>query len=319
MTAEERGVPARGSRRMTWEERDFEFPEQPVASLSDIDEFLEEEGGGGGGSERPRGSFSSEESGRETEVLEGDEQAEDYYNNAEESRKFWESQHQLLQGMLCRSTSTETRIRNATKAALKEVQAAAIPCGCRPSTAAADCRSCLMREVCVRLQSAGFDAAVCRSKWRSSSYMPAGEHTFLDVVDDSASPKKGEVRVIVELNFRAEFVIARACGDYDLLVQRLPEVFVGKVERLQGVIKILCAAAKKCMKERKMHMGPWRKHRYMQAKWLGTCERTAPLAQAGPPAIGLLSDGRRKPRASMLTLDLHEKLPDAHRTAVEVV
>ncbi|XP_030467791.1 uncharacterized protein LOC115686583 [Syzygium oleosum] len=317
MTAEEQHVPAKGGRRMTWEDRDFEFPEQPVASLSDIDEFLED--GGGGGCERSRGSFSSEED-REMEVLEGDEEREDSCGNAEESKKFWETQHQLLRGVLCRSTSTETRIRNATKEALKEVRAAAgIPCGCYPSTAAADCRSCLMREVCVRLQSAGFNARICKSKWRSSSYMPSGEHTFVDVVDDSGSPKKGEVRVIIELNFRAEFMIARACGDYDCLVQRLPEVFVGKVERLQGAIKILCAAAKKCMKEKKMHMGPWRKHRYMQAKWLGACERTAPLAPAGLSAIGFFSDGRRKLRASMLTLDLHEKLPDAHRTAMEVV
>ena len=27
------------------------------------------------------------------------------------------------------------------------------------------------------------------------------------------------------------------------------------------------------MKDKKMHMGPWRKHKYMQAKWFGTCER----------------------------------------------
>ncbi|XP_030528839.2 uncharacterized protein LOC115739748 [Rhodamnia argentea] len=312
MTAEEQHVPARGARRMTWEDRDFEFPELPVASLSDIDEFLKD------GGERPRGSLSSEE-GREMEVLEDDGEREDSGNNVEDSKKFWETQHQLLQGVLCRSTSTETRIRNATKEALKEVRTAGIPCGCRPSTAAADCRRCLVREVCVRLQRAGFNAAICKSKWRSSSYMPSGEHTFMDVVDDSAKPKKGEVRVVIELNFRAEFVIARACSDYDRLVQRLPEVFVGKVERLQGVIKILCAAAKKCMKEKKMHMGPWRKHSYMQAKWLGACERVAPLVPAGLSAIGFLSEGRRKPRASMLTLDLHEKLSDVHRTAVEVV
>ncbi|KAI3440016.1 Protein SCAR (Protein WAVE) [Psidium guajava] len=129
----------------------------------------------------------------------------------------------------------ETRIRNATK----EAQTVGIPCGCRLWTAATDCRSCLGREVCVRLQSAGFNAAICKTKWRSSSYMPSGEHTFMDVVGDSASPKKGEVRVVIELNLRAEFVIARACDDYDRLVQRLPEVYVGKEERLQGVIKIL--------------------------------------------------------------------------------
>lgn len=94
MTSKEQRVPAKGGRRMTWEDRDFEFPEQPVASLSDIDEFLED--GGGSGRERSRGSFSSEED-LEMEALEGDEEREDSCGNAEESKKFWESQHQLLQ------------------------------------------------------------------------------------------------------------------------------------------------------------------------------------------------------------------------------
>ena len=65
----------------------------------------------------------------------------------------------------------------------------------------------------------------------------AGEHNFLDVID---STKKGEVRVIVELNFRGEFEMARGSEDYNRLVRRLPEVFVGKVERLSNLIKILC-------------------------------------------------------------------------------
>lgn len=90
MTAEELHASARGGRKMTWQDRDFEFPEQPVASLSDIDEFLED------GGERWRESFSSEE-GREMEVLEGDEEREESRNNVEESKKFWETQHQLLQ------------------------------------------------------------------------------------------------------------------------------------------------------------------------------------------------------------------------------
>ncbi|KAE9450708.1 hypothetical protein C3L33_17396, partial [Rhododendron williamsianum] len=94
---------------------------------------------------------------------------------------------------------------------------------------------------------------------------------------------------MIELNFCAEFEISIASEEYKLLIKKLPEVFVGKVERLQNLIKILCSAAKKCMKEKKMHMAPWRKHKYLQAKWLNAaaCERTAaqPLvAAAGFPA-----------------------------------
>lgn len=85
---------------------------------------------------------------------------------------------------------------------------------------------------------------------------------------------------MIELCFRAEFEMARGSEEYKRLIGMLPEVYVGKTERLKLLIKILCTAAKKCMKDKKMHMGPWRKHKYMQAKWLGTCERNvSPVAE----------------------------------------
>lgn len=147
-------------------------------------------------------------------------------------------------------------------------------------------------------------------------FFATGEHTCLDVIDKSDT-KKGEIRVVIELNFRAEFEMARASEEYNKLINKLPEVFVGKAERLRTLIKILCSAAKKCMKENKMHMGPWRKQKYMQAKWFGNCERTisTPLFTEG------FSDYRQqKPKASMLTFDLLENLPSLqHFTTVEVV
>lgn len=138
----------------------------------------------------------------------------------------------------------------------------------------------------------------------------------MDVIDSSSS-KKGVIRVIIELNFRAEFEMARACEEYGQLLQRVPEVFVGKVERLQGVIKVVCLAAKRCRKEKGMHMGPWRKQRYMQAKWLGSCQRTVPV-----PAGWSIEIARPPSRtsASLLTMDLLENLPPLVQcTAVAVV
>jgi len=146
----------------------------------------------------------------------------------------------------------------------------------------------------------------------------AGEHSFLDVVENT---KRGEMRVIVELNFRGEFEIARGSEEYNRLVGKLPEVFVGKVERLSNLIKVLCVAGKRCMKEKKMHMGPWRKHRYMQAKWLGPCDRntsTTSLSMGYSQRIPI-SMPKPKQKASLLTVDLLDKLPNMHCTAVEVV
>ncbi|KAM7264255.1 hypothetical protein ACFE04_001938 [Oxalis oulophora] len=229
----------------------------------------------------------------------------------EEKRVFWENQNELLQATLYRTSSLESRIRVVTKDALKEIGNI---CGCGKSGC---CKTCLMRKVCDKLGDSGYNSAICKSKWRTNPFIPSGEHTFLDVVENS---KRGDIRVIIELNFRAEFELAKANEEYNRLVARLPEVFVGKVERLQNVIKIVCSAAKKCMKEKKMHLGPWRKQRYMQAKWLGNnYERT----KATPAVISWSTigypNGLPKPTASILSVDLIDRLPSMHCTAVQVV
>ncbi|GMJ14162.1 hypothetical protein like AT4G32480 [Hibiscus trionum] len=292
--------------RIPWDYRSFiygsrvsESSENPDSSSSDMEfGFLED------GEEEVPGICYDDDDDDEPKVSEGESDG-----NRE---KFWEMQHHVLQATLCRSSSLESRIRNAVKEYLKEIERETTVCGCRKSLMAENCRNCLMREVFCRLQNAGFDAAICRSKWRSSPDIPSGEHSFLDVMENT---RKCVVRVIIELNFRAEFEMARASEDYSHLVQRLPEVFVGKVERLNNVIKILCLAAKRCMKEKEMHMGPWRKQRYMQAKWLKSCERNTSKKSLPVGA----SDRLPKPRASMLTIDLLDKLSDVRCTAVEVV
>ncbi|KAI4299388.1 hypothetical protein L6164_032854 [Bauhinia variegata] len=289
---------------------EIRYSDQQESSSSDVEfEFLDD------GEVSLAKSSSSDECPQDVVLFDEEDEERDDNGNSE-NRSFWENQHQLLQSALYRSTSVESRIRTATKEALKEIQTAEIACGCGRQIMAASCRNCLMREVSSRLQNAGFNSAICKTKWRSSPNIPSGENTFLDVIDNSSS-KQGDMRVIIELNFRAEFEMARASEDYNRLVRWLPEVFVGKAERLTNLIKILGMAAKKCMKEKKMHMGPWRKHRYMQAKWLGPCERntsTTPLSMGYSERIP-----RTKPKASMLTVDLLDKLPNLHCTAVEVV
>ncbi|CAA7014004.1 unnamed protein product [Microthlaspi erraticum] len=199
--------------------------------------------------------------------------------NSEENIAFWKEQEQLLQGTLYRTSSIETKIRQATKEALKEVKSKGLHCVCRRSLAGG-CRSCLRGEISRHLRDvAGYDCVISKSKWRSSQDIPAGEHEYIEIVDRSGS-KKGDMRVVIELSFRAEFEIAKGGEEYKRLISRLPEVYVGKTERLRSLIKILCMAGKKCLRDKKMHMAPWRKHKYMQAKWLGTCDRSTSLEAA---------------------------------------
>ncbi|KAK3005459.1 hypothetical protein RJ639_016330 [Escallonia herrerae] len=268
--------------------------------------FLEE-------SEESSDSSSNSTNSYGSEDLFAEEEEEGNSCNAEESKAFWESQDELLQATLCRTSTIESKVRQTTKDLLRELQTAGINCVCqRPVTKG--CRDCMQREISSRLQKAGYDCAICKSKWMCSNDIPSGEHTYMEVVDNSSS-KKGEMRIVIELEFRGEFEMARAGEEYNRLANKLPEVFVGKIERLRALIKILCSASKRCMKERKMHMAPWRKQKYMQAKWQGKRETSTP-----PPVLPVVErlDKPSRRRSSMLTFDLLENL-QLHCMAIEVV
>ncbi|MED6174979.1 hypothetical protein PIB30_074129 [Stylosanthes scabra] len=245
---------------------------------------------------------------------EEDHDGDDNNNNngdANESITFWQNQHQLLQANIQRTSSLESRIRNEAKGAVEELRSSAeMVCSCSGrgrQVDASSCRNCLMRQVSGRLQAAGFDTAICKTKWKTSPNLPPGEHTFVDVIDSTSSKRGDIIRVIIEVNFRGEFEMARAGEEYNRLVQRLPEVFVGKVERLNNIIKVLCMGAKRCMKENKMHMGPWRKQRYMSAKWLGPCDRNTSTTWLSMGHSQRMP--KSKAKASMLTVDLDHLTP----------
>lgn len=128
------------------------------------------------------------------------------------------------------------------------------------------------------------------------------------MVVESKHRNKKPIRFVIELNLRAEFEMARANKEYIKLVNTLPEMFVGKSEKLRNIVKVMCDSAKKCMKENKMHMAPWRKYQYMQSKWNVTPERLVPEVSVPVPAIVVLPDSEMRNkmrRASMLTSDLH--------------
>lgn len=78
---------------------------------------------------------------------------------------------------------------------------------------------------------------------------------------------------MIELEFRDQFEIAKACDEYKKLVEQLPVCYVGKADYLKAIVGVMCGAAKRSMEEKKLHMGPWRKRSFMQMKWSNTSER----------------------------------------------
>ncbi|KAJ7977322.1 Protein of unknown function (DUF506) [Quillaja saponaria] len=115
----------------------------------------------------------------------------------------------------------------------------------------------------------GYDASICKSRWEKSPSYPAGEYEYIDVIIE-------EERIIIDIDFRSEFEIARSTKSYQAILQILPYIFVGRSDRLLSIIAIVSEAAKQSLKKKGMHIPPWRKAEYVKAKWLSPYTRTTP-------------------------------------------
>ncbi|KAL0369443.1 UNVERIFIED_CONTAM: hypothetical protein Sangu_0262400 [Sesamum angustifolium] len=133
----------------------------------------------------------------------------------------------------------------------------------------------MRRNVMAFLRGYGYNAAICKTKWESSGGLTAGNYEFIDVLIKDSS-----TRYLVDLDFASQFEIARPNNSYDRLLECMPRVFVGKSEDLKQILKAMSDAAKRSLKSRGLHLPPWRKHRFMQNKWLGSYRRTGNLFPA---------------------------------------
>lgn len=138
---------------------------------------------------------------------------------------------------------------------------------CKPKD---DCRKFVVNG----LGDLGYNASICKSRWDKSPQYPAGEYEYIDVIVE------GE-RLIVDIDFRSEFEIARSTKNYRGILQFLPVIFVGKPDRLQQIVSIVSEGAKQSLKKKGMHLPPWRKADYMRAKWLSPFTRTP----STPPTV----------------------------------
>ncbi|KAG6571600.1 hypothetical protein SDJN03_28328, partial [Cucurbita argyrosperma subsp. sororia] len=126
------------------------------------------------------------------------------------------------------------------------------------------------RRLMVFLQELRYNAAMCKTKWESSRDLTSGNYEFIDVVN-------GNVRYLIDMNFPAQFEIARSTIQYRELLKSLPLIFIGTIDELKKMVKIMCNAAKRSLNCMNLSVPPWRKYIYMKNKWLGPHRRIVNL------------------------------------------
>lgn len=95
-----------------------------------------------------------------------------------------------------------------------------------------------------------------------------GDYEYIDVIMTMEQNEGKATRLIVDMDFRSQFELAKPTSAYKELTDMLPLVFVGSEAKLTEIISLLCSAAKKSLKEKGLYIPPWRKATYMQSKWL---------------------------------------------------
>ncbi|PON44734.1 hypothetical protein PanWU01x14_264230 [Parasponia andersonii] len=131
--------------------------------------------------------------------------------------------------------------------------------------------SCIRFTLVKLLRLSGYDAAVCLSKWQGTGKVPGGDHEYIDVIDHNHGGSSE--RLIVDIDFRSHFEIARAVDSYDRILNSLPVVYVGSLARLKQFLQVMAEAARFSLKQNSMPLPPWRSLDYLQAKWESSYRR----------------------------------------------
>ncbi|KAM5577913.1 hypothetical protein ABKV19_008305 [Rosa sericea] len=188
---------------------------------------------------------------------------------------YWESQQALLQEILERSKLTGSKLRQEVHEITEKARSEQRDlCRCHKPNVDA-CNNCLRHGIVNSLCDKGFKASLCISKWSETKKIPGGTHEYIEVTGNTSTSRTKQLFYVVELEFRDQFEIAKASNEYRNLVRMLPKTYVGKADYLRAIVRIVCDAAKRSMKESRMHMGPWRKRSFMLMKWSASIERLA--------------------------------------------
>ncbi|KAA8524772.1 hypothetical protein F0562_011195 [Nyssa sinensis] len=157
------------------------------------------------------------------------------------------------------------------------------------------------RRVMSWLRQRGFDAGLCKSRWEKSTRHPAGEYEYIDIIIAGT-------RYIVELSPANEFTVARPTNHYTSLLEALSPVLICKEDELKQVLRLICAAMRESLKKRELHVPPWRRNEYMQAK----CPCRSLVGFEASPAIHSRCRGEVARKAGLHVGNLNAALSGMH-------
>ncbi|URE10668.1 hypothetical protein MUK42_10825 [Musa troglodytarum] len=95
-------------------------------------------------------------------------------------------------------------------------------------------RSKVKKRLMMRLRMDGYDASLCRSSWVATMECPGGDYEFIDIV--MVDGNGVSTRILIDIDFRSQFELARPTSAYTQLSSTLPPIFVGKEEKLKKVV-----------------------------------------------------------------------------------
>lgn len=127
---------------------------------------------------------------------------------------------------------------------------------------------------------------------------------------------RDDERLIVDIDFRSEFEIARSTKTYNAILQTLPVIFVGKADRLQKIICLVSEAAKQSLRKKGMPFPPWRKADYVKSKWLSPYTRTPPVTPSPSPPLTLKNSNDLKTDSLILVPVFGNKNPSINMKEV---
>lgn len=103
-----------------------------------------------------------------------------------------------------------------------------------------------------------------------------GEYEYIDV--EVRGNQQAVERLIVDVDFQDQFVLARATANHLAALKLLPTVFVGTTKRLEQILQIMSESVKASLKQNSMPIPPWRTLNFYHSKWLSANERVVDTA-----------------------------------------
>eukprot|EP00250_Pteridium_aquilinum_P013762 c21558_g1_i1 orf=106-1401(+) len=202
-----------------------------------------------------------------------------------------EDMTRTIQSLAMCVDSTEEALLRDTQLVLNSITAE-VQHVCDDGKPATVTHSCLKRRVMVGLQEMGYIAAICKTKWDHLCGVPPGDYEYIDVLIKTSAPSKQSERLFVDIEFQAQFEIARPTNEFTAIRQFLPPIYVGRSERLKQIVCKMSEATKQSLRATGLHLPPWRKPAYMKAKWFSSYKRTSNVSSSRPcREMGHLANG----------------------------